>query len=376
MSALLTSVSRVNLTDNSNDVGHGKRVPVAARRALLGALAGRAGLGETFATEALVVILQSPTLKHAFLRYLEGRLGADLSHVVRLLTEVDHGGLGRTDIEGQDSAGRPALIVEAKFGASLTVEQVARYLGLQSLESVDTASGLVLLVPEARLEDADHLLQQAEAQVQNLRSATISISWTEILDTLAGALSDDERGSNSLDADIIQLRALVDARTKFVLGPLGVAAAGGDWQLRRAELVGLVDVVTQRLADALGVWRGPQIARRDLAFAPAYYLKAAGPVSGTHFALGLHGGFAAEGLTPLWLRFHKVTGGGLAVQRVRALLADIPDYGSLLRVDGGHLWVPVELDKDLADEAFVDDVVRRVRTVLVAAGACSPTLQA
>ncbi|WP_375399928.1 hypothetical protein [uncultured Amnibacterium sp.] len=360
------------VTIEPNDLARREEVPPRARRPLLGALAGRAGLGETFATEALAVILQSPALKHAFLQYLQRRLGTDLSHVVRLLTEVDHGVFGRTDIEGQDSTGRPALIIEAKFGASLTVEQVARYLRLQSSEPGDIRPGLLLLMPEARVEDAIHLLQQAERSVQHLRSATTSVSWTEVLDTLDAALGENERGSNSPEADIIQLRALVDARTKFVLRPV----VPGDWRLRRVELAGLVDLVTQRLADALGVWRGPHIARRDIAFAPAYYLKVAGPVPNTYVAVGLHGGFAAEGLTPLWLRFHKVTGDGFAVKRIQALLGDTPEYGSSIRFDGGHLWTPVELDKNLADEALVDDIVRRVRSVLVAAGAESPNLQA
>ncbi len=114
-----------------------------------------------------------------------------------------------------------------------------------------------------------------------------------------------------------------------------------------------MDASTQLLADALGVVRGPQVGRRDVAFAPNYYLKAAGPVPGTYFSVGLHSGFASEGLTPMWIRFNKRTGEGVAVKRIRELLGDLPRYGPYLRLDGGNLWVPIELDPLLADEALV-----------------------
>ena len=366
---------RVNETGDVSGARLGRSSNEGGRQPLLGVLAGRAGLGETFATQALAVILRDSLMRSAFLRHLEGALGSDLSHVVRVMREVDHREFGRTDIEGQDSAGRPALIVEAKFSAALSIGQMERYLGLQSLRSGEARPGFVLLVPEARVDDAVHLLQQARIAADATRSATAVVSWADTLDVLAEAVPEDERSANSLHADIIQLRALVDARTRIVLAPLGIAAAGEDWQTRRAELVGLVDLVTQRLADALEVPRGPQIARRDLVFAPAYYLKVSGPVPGTHVTVGLHGGFAAEGLTPIWLRFNKTTGKGLAVKPIRELLGDAPDYRSTIRDNGGHVWVPVGIDKNLANEALVDDVVRQVRNILVAAGAVSQDLQ-
>lgn len=338
-------------------------------RPLLGTLAGRAGLGETFATEALGVILQHARMRAAMLDYLENTLAIDLSGVAHLFTEVDHPGFGRTDIEGQDAAGRPLLIIEAKFGATLTVDQAARYLALQERACGGRESALVLLMPDARTGDAQHLMRQAESRMEGARSATATISWAQLLEVLGGALADDDRGARSLEADLIQVRALVDARTRYVLAPLGEAATGEEWQTRRAELVGLVDIATQQIADLLGVWRGPQVARRDIVYAPSYYLKAAGPVPGTYFSLGLHSAFASEGVTPMWLRFHKVTGERRAVKRVRESLGDHPRYASVLRRDGGHLWVPVDLDSQLADEALVESVVEQVIAILVAAGA-------
>ncbi|MEJ1089446.1 PD-(D/E)XK nuclease family protein [Microbacterium sp. Mu-80] len=338
-------------------------------RPLLGTLAGRAGLGETFATEALGVILQSSGMRAALLRFLEQNLSVDLSGVAHVLTEVDHSEFGRTDIEGQDASGRPLVIIEAKFGATLTVDQAARYLALQASECAGHQSALVLLMPKARTEDAAQLMRRAAGRVVPNDSAMASVSWTEILDVLTAALGENDRGPRSLEADLIQLNALVEARTRFVLEPLGGAAMGEEWQTRRAELVGLVDIATQQLADHLGVWRGPQVARRDIAYAPSYYLKAAGPVPGTHFSVGLHSGFASEGLTPMWLRFHKVTGERLAVKRIRGFLGDAPRYAPVLRNDGGHLWVPIDLDPHQADEALVESVVEQVVAILVEARA-------
>lgn len=350
--------------------------PPGTHQPLLGALAGRAGLGEAFATEALGLLLQNQRMRNALVRFLEGRLGTDLSPIARVRTEVDHRGFGRTDMEGQDAAGRPLLIIEAKFGASLTVAQVSSYLALQAAECGRDQPGLVLLMPESRAEDAALLLRRARDQSEAARSSAACVSWRELLAVLSAALADDERGPRSLEADLIQLEALVDARTRYVLPPLGVAAAGEEWQTRRSELVGLVDIATQRLADSLGAWRGPQVARRDIPFAPSYYLKAEGPEPETYFSVGLHRGFAAEGLTPTWLRFHKVTGGRLAVRRVREALGDNPTYGSRIRTDGGHLWLPITLDPALEDDSLVDYVVAQIRAMLVAAGAASVRFEA
>lgn len=343
-------------------------------RPMLGALAGRAGLGETFATEALGVVLQHPRLRAAALRYLETASGADLTSVTHLLTEVDHQEYGRTDIEGQDASGRPRLIIEAKFGASLTANQVGRYLALQADTCMGQPSALVLLMPGSRVEDAQLLLRRALNTLPHHAPATVCLSWDQILGILSDALGDADRGARSIEADLIQLAALVEARTRIVLHPLGVAAAGESWQTRRAELVALVDAATQQLADTLNVQRGPQVGRRDITFAPSYYLKAAGPVPGTFFSIGLHSGVASEGLTPMWMRFNKRTGDGLAVKRIREYLGDEPQYASRLRLDRGKLWVPVDLDPLLADEALVESVVRQILAILIAAKAESAEL--
>ena len=320
------------------------------------------------------MILQHPGMRLAALRHLEIASGADLSTVTHLLTEVDHQQYGRTDIEGQDASGRPRLIIEAKFGASLTVDQIQRYLALQADTCVGHQAVLVVLMPTARTDDAKLLVRRALEGLPNPTSATVCLSWDQILAVLSGALGETDRGARSVEADLIQLAALVEARTRFVLNPLGAAAAGAGWQTRRAELVELVDAVTQQLADALNVLRGPQVGRRDITFAPSYYLKAAGPVPGTFFSVGLHSGFAAEGLTPMWIRFNKRTGDGLAVRRIREYLGDDSLYASRLRLDRGNLWVPVDLDPLLADEALVESVVRQTLAILIAAKAESAEL--
>ncbi|MCG7417486.1 MULTISPECIES: hypothetical protein [Microbacterium] len=71
----------------------------------------------------------------------------------------------------------------------------------------------------------------------------------------------------------------------------------------------------------------------------------------------------------MWLRFHKVTGERLAVKRIRGFLGDAPRYAPFLRNDGGHLWVPIDLDPHQADEALVESVVEQVVAILVEARA-------
>src|SRR5881275_572909 len=84
--------------------------------------------GEIAATHALAVLLEEQQLRDALLRRLAHITETELAAVVSFQAELVHEDLGRPDLEGHDVRGRPLLVVEAKFGATLAVEQVRGYL--------------------------------------------------------------------------------------------------------------------------------------------------------------------------------------------------------------------------------------------------------
>jgi hypothetical protein len=98
-------------------------------RPLLGRLAGLAWFtrhSEIAATQSLAILLEDPRLQAPLLRYLGQRARTDLASVASFRAERGMDG-GRSDLEGQDSSGRPLLVVEAKFGLSAQRFQAIRY---------------------------------------------------------------------------------------------------------------------------------------------------------------------------------------------------------------------------------------------------------
>src|SRR5664279_4737819 len=107
----------------------------SGRRALLGRLAGLGWFnrrGEVAATQALAILLDEPLLREAVLRLLTVRTEIDLSAVRRFQAEAVHDDGGRPDLEGVTDDGFPLVMVEAKFGAPLTVKQLRSYFDDQA----------------------------------------------------------------------------------------------------------------------------------------------------------------------------------------------------------------------------------------------------
>jgi len=337
---------------------------------LLALLASRAGLGETFATEAIGVVLREERLRRAFVDLLARELGMDLGGVTAVRTEVHHDAFGRTDIECQSANGRPLVVVEAKIGAPLSDGQIARYIALQRDEVRDLETGLVLLVPVSLVERVRQQSRRVLASELPPRRVAV-ISWDQVLDELEAAAGQLPQGVLSFSADLAQLRGLIRVRTRETVAPLGSAAVGPAWESRSEELAELVDFVSARLAAQLGCERGPRVNRK-FTFGPARYLEARGPVPRTFFAIGLNTQFAAQGQTPLWLRFNPKTGGGAALAILRPRLRE-STYAHLWRSDGRCIWIPISLDPVLRDEALVDDCERQAMGALVALGIGSVT---
>lgn len=159
--------------------------------------------------------------------------GAVLPPITRVRTEVS-GQVGdevtRPDLVGFDETGSERLLIEAKFWAGLTGDQVNRYL--RRLPR-DGAAALLFLAPEARMttlwpelrariEQAGKGLDENDAVLDGMRGAVVTdternttnqhlmlISWRDLLLALHAA-ADRAMDTSGIKEDIRQLRGLTE----------------------------------------------------------------------------------------------------------------------------------------------------------------------
>lgn len=341
------------------------------RRALLGRLAGLRWFtrhGEVAATQSLAILLEDPELQAPLLSHLGQRAHTDLGSVESFRAESDVDG-GRSDLEGQDVSGRPLLVVEAKFGATLSSGQVRTYLTDQEGRLDDGVRGtLVLLVPSYRVLEAQAVLRIIEEQAEDEESvSTIVVTWDEWLGAwdeaareLPGSLQD------AVLSDLSQLRALCKAMEGLDIPPLGEVASGHKWKDREADLHRLVREVT-----AQPQFRGPGRLlptqyEKELDFF-SRYIPGAPPESKSkcYCSVGVAGGLATAGGTPFWLRYHKKTPDFQTISgRIIA-----SRYARDARGNQGHTWLPLRVSLDRSGAAILEELTAKIEEIrAIAAG--------
>lgn len=177
-------------------------VPVAKlqrHRALLGRLAGLGWFtqhGEVAATQSVAVLLrEEPALRDALLRHLGTVTSTDLGAVRLFQAELVQDDLARPDLVGWDDRDQPRVIVEAKFGASLTSAQLQAYMTHQIAKlDAGTRGVLTVLVPSYRRPEAEAVLSAVGDEGAGSTAVIPSVSasvltWEELLSVLEGAVA-------------------------------------------------------------------------------------------------------------------------------------------------------------------------------------------
>lgn len=341
----------------------------SSRTSLLGRLATSGWFtrrAEVTTTTSMTMLLRDEPFKQSFLELLTSRTGTDLSAVSWFDAEIIHLDGGRVDIEGVDDAGTPLIMVEAKIGHYLTYGQVTSYLDdqarrLQAIKPASEQAGqqgvFVLLVPSRRAIEAERTLDAARADMPNTITALV-LTWQDIIATWEHALADSSP-SPSFDSPHVDLHQFTELCRAFG----GLSDPSTDktaWQLRAETWLPVVDEVTRQLSHQAPL---PLVTRGD--YAPYRYV--ATRVDDLYAAFGLQQRFADEGLSPLWMRFHKVTGkssGGLA--NIRARLAQSA-FAPSLRFDNGHVWIPIAVDEHLTEAELVKSLADQCITIIAQA---------
>lgn len=338
------------------------------RRALLGRLAGLGWFtrrGEVAATQALAMLLEDPTLAEATLRLLGSRSSTDLTAVTKFQAEAVHEDGARPDLEGVSDDGVPLIMVEAKFGAALTVGQLRAYfddqsrrLGTPSTQDPGRVGVIVLMVPPHRVAEAERahaalVAQRVDAGLPPYPSRFLVVGWDTWLDDWDAAVAGLPATSHSVAADLVQLRELCLTLGGLHMRPLEKAASGPDWTGRAGDLATLVDQVTQQL-------RGPDgktlPIQHEAGYDPMRYISGGYRLGGSSCSVGLASRFANEGASPLWLRYHRSTPHFSAISD--AIFRS--ELRLRVRTDDRHLWLPLLIRPDLAGEQLVEDLVAQV----------------
>ena len=188
---------------------------------------------ENAAVESLGYILGKSSASRAELNNLARKGGSVLPPIITVRTEVS-GQVGeevtRPDLVGFDETGSERLLIEAKFWAGLTGDQVNRYLGRLP---TDGPAALLFLAPEARMEtlwpelsyrveQAGKGLAQRDDVPAGMRGAGVTntegtatnqhlmlVSWRSLLFDLHAA-AERAMETSGITEDIRQLRGLTE----------------------------------------------------------------------------------------------------------------------------------------------------------------------
>lgn len=328
---------------------------------LLGQLAGEGwfmSMGEVAATTSLTWLASDPGLRAAILAYLGKRADTDLTSVEQFVPESVHDDGARPDIEMRDADGHTIALIEAKFGAPLTEEQVAAYLNVLDRRSGPHRGALFLLVPPNRVDEAQRILERA-VKARSEVTAHAVVTWDGWLDAWDAVA--EESGDTRLASDLHQLKAMCLTLGGHVIPPLAGTATGRDWQERASDLRETVKVVTARFLGSLGPRDLPM--QGNLESKPYTYRYLPEISRTTWVQVGVWGWLADEGLTPFWLMLHRDDEGSggfpAALQRLMA-----SPLSRKVRRDDTHAWVPLEVPGDASGPELADALEAEVSAVL------------
>jgi hypothetical protein len=312
---------------------------------------------EVAVTEAITWLCALPGGSHA-LDQLIRDAGLDPEPEVAWYAEVPAADRSRTDIEAWwGDPPLPRVVIEAKLGHTLTVEQVAIYFAHLKTRLADHDRSdegvVVLLVPEHRSQEARAVLSKVEAaEVEAAKSPLLRTAvwnYRQVLDALEEALG--------ADGDVAQLRGLVEICEALDIKPLSPEDLTMASSPRAADLRRVVDFASVSLFDETRILPSGS----DEHFTWRRYHQVVGD---THVAIGLRrpeasADASAHGRT--WMRVHATT--PEAALAGEALKQQCP---SAYTDAAGHVWVPLEVPVGVSGSGMITRVAEQVEAVIAA----------
>ena len=320
---------------------------------------------EVLCTQALTYLLRThEDARSALASEVRARTGVEIGDSLTWMAEAKQKDGRIPDLEARATDGVPFVKIEAKLGAELGAGQLESYLA-DIRERNDGQAAMLVLVPNTRTTE----IAGATASALGLdgsgpwpatdgnRIGIAVISWEELFDALN--LGKEERFRLELE----QLQAMYRELRSDFIAPLASDEDLRQWESCETDFVELVNQVTRSLTKQHGIYpmqREPleQVSpERKLG---EYRLRYVCPLvddATSCYSIGVRDSFA-EPVTPIWMRFHQATG-NFRLIRQRIELSSLEPVES-----GGHIWIPLQVERNVSGEQMIEDLVRKAEKVL------------
>ena len=313
---------------------------------------------EVLCTQGLAYLLQThEDARSAMVHEVKVRTGIELSESLKWISEKQQEDGARPDLEAM-ADDVPVVKIEAKLGAELTANQLQSYV-YDLLQRNSGKGALLVLVPEGRIEEAAKVTAAAFdlagsgpwPATDGHRTGMAVISWDELFDTLK--TGKDGRFRYELE----QLQAMYRVLSGSFIAPLASDEDLRELGERETDFINLVDQATRQLT-------------RNHRLLPLYklyndkktqfyhrYVQLSSNNPESYYSIGVRDSFA-KWTTPIWLRFHKVTGDfGSIRQRIEA--SDLRWLES-----DGHIWIPLDIPREVPREQMIQALVEQAEDVV------------
>lgn len=335
---------------------------------LLGYLARFASFtaqSEVLCTQGLAYLLQTYDDAHvALANEVETRTSLRINDKLTWIPEALQDDGGRPDLEAR--AGKvPFLKIEAKLGAALIPAQLQSYKAdLLKRNSSETA--LLVLVPRTRMAEASRVTAEALGLpgsgpwplTDGHRFGAAVISWDELFDALQSG------EGKQFGHELKQLQSMYRELSNEFIAPLASDEDLREWRSSETDFVKLVDQVTQRLTAQHRLYpmgseslEGEVPPEREPGEYRRRYVCPCTNKTASCYSIGVRDSFA-EWVTPIWMRFHKDTDD---FSRIRQRIESSIERS--LR-SSGHVWIPLDVPRDISGEQMVDALCEQIEKVL------------
>ena len=321
---------------------------------------------EVLCTQGLAYLLKThEDARSVLANEVSARTGIVIGDSIMWLAEAHQEDLARPDLEARTVDGIPVVKIEAKLGAELLAVQLHSYVADLCRRNSDEAAMLVL-VPKGRIAGVVQVIIGAfglsgagpwrvNADCPSGGVVISVISWEELFE----ALKSGEAGRFRYELE--QLQAMYYELSSDFIAPLASDQDLRQWRLCDTNFVKLVDQVTRRLTKQHRIYpmRIESIARVSPEPA-AYHLRYVCRFvddAASCYSIGVRDSFA-EWVTPIWMRFHRDTG-GFRLIRQRIELSNLRSLES-----GGHVWIPLEVPRDVSGEGMIEALVEKAEEVV------------
>lgn len=322
--------------------------------------------GEVLCTQGLAFVLRDPGASSALTAEIACRTGIEFSGDLTWRAEVrQESDGGRPDLEAI-AGGVPVVKVEAKLGADLSEGQLMSYC--VDLRGRSDTGALLVVVPKQRVDEAENMVsgvfeRSAAGRWQpgdHPGIAVVVASWDELFEAL--------RDVETVQEDLVQLESMYEVLSGNNILPFASYDDLVRWRERESDLVSIVDGVTRDLTTEHKIYpMGVETLPLDpegletKGYHRRYFCRPMGEKRPC-FSIGLRNPFENH-RTPVWLRVHGETP-GYQVLHERLHSSGV---ASQLILSGGHMWFPLDVPLDAADEEMVRSLIDQANELLRAA---------